>query len=90
VGELSHICQEIRDLTPSIKRFIEGDVQQGFVCPYEGRVWSSNGLVKEINELTSWVEHNEPERWAQLKFMKERWDRLNNNAMERWNKGYVH
>jgi len=32
------------------------------------------------------VERNEPERWAQSKFKKERWDRLNNNAIESWNK----
>ena len=32
------------------------------------------------------MERNEPERWAQSKFKKERWDRLNNNAIESWNK----
>ena len=36
-------------------------------------------------ELVEWVEKNEPERWVQSKFTKERWGRLNNNAIESWN-----
>ena len=31
------------------------------------------------------MERNEPERWAQAKFTKDRWARLNNNANESWN-----
>ena len=31
------------------------------------------------------MERNEPERWAQSKFKKDRWGRLNNNAIESWN-----
>ena len=33
-------------------------------------------------ELAQWVEKNEPERWAQSKFKKERWGRFNNNPVE--------
>jgi len=36
-------------------------------------------------ELALWVEKNEPQRWAQSKFKKERWGKLNNNPMESWN-----
>jgi len=36
-------------------------------------------------ELACWVEENEPERWVQLKFLKERWGKLNNNPIESWN-----
>ena len=31
------------------------------------------------------MEDNEPERWAQSKFTKERWGKLNNNPIESWN-----
>ena len=43
-------------------------------------------LRKFQRELAVWVEDNEPERWAQSKFLKDRWGRLNNNAIESWNK----
>ena len=36
-------------------------------------------------ELARWVEDNEPERWVQSKFTKERWGKLNNNPAESWN-----
>jgi len=42
-------------------------------------------LRKFKSELAVWVERNEPERWAQSKFNKDTWDRLNNNAIESWN-----
>jgi len=35
--------------------------------------------------LAVWVEKNEPERWAQSKFLKDRWGKLNNNPVEIWN-----
>jgi len=35
-------------------------------------------------ELAGWVERNEPEQWAQSKFKKDRWGRLNNNAIQSW------
>lgn len=34
------------------------------------------------HELAQWVEDNELERWAQSKFRKERWRKLNNNPIE--------
>ena len=36
-------------------------------------------------ELACWVEENEPERWVQSKFLKDRWRKLNNNPIESWN-----
>ena len=36
-------------------------------------------------ELAQWVEDNEPEYWAQSKFNKDRWGKLNNNPIESWN-----
>jgi len=33
-------------------------------------------------ELAHWVEDNESERWAQSKFSKERWGKMNNNPIE--------
>jgi len=42
-------------------------------------------LRKFKHELAVWVERNELERWVQAKFRKERWGRLNNNAIESWN-----
>jgi len=36
-------------------------------------------------ELARWVEDNEPESWAQSKFGKERWGKMNNNPIESWN-----
>jgi len=36
-------------------------------------------------KLALWVEKNKPQRWAQSKFKKERWVKLNNNPMESWN-----
>ena len=36
-------------------------------------------------QLAAWVKRNEPELWAQSKFTKERWGRLNNNVVESWN-----
>ena len=42
-------------------------------------------MRKFRRELAVWVERNEPERWAQLKFKKERWGRLDNNAIGSWN-----
>jgi len=41
-------------------------------------------LRKFKRELAMWVERNESERWVQAKFRKERWGRLNNNAIESW------
>ena len=42
-------------------------------------------LRKYKRELACWVEDNEPERWVQSKFLKERWGNLNNNPIESWN-----
>ena len=39
-------------------------------------------LRKYRQELASWIEENEPERWVQSKFIKERWGKLNNNPIE--------
>jgi len=39
-------------------------------------------LGKYKPQLVAWVERNELERWVQSKFTKERWGRLNNNAVE--------
>ena len=36
-------------------------------------------------ELARWVEDNELKRWAQSKFTKKRWGKLNNNPVESWN-----
>ena len=36
-------------------------------------------------ELGAWVDDNEPEQWAALKFGKEMWGRMNNNVIESWN-----
>ena len=36
-------------------------------------------------KLALWVEKKELERWAQSKFKKERWGKLNNNPIESWN-----
>ena len=42
-------------------------------------------LRKYKRELACWVEENEPERWVQSKFLKDRWRKLNNNPIESWN-----
>ena len=42
-------------------------------------------LKKFKRQLAEWVERNEPEQWAQLKFSKERWGKLSNNPAESWN-----
>ena len=42
-------------------------------------------IRKYKSQLAAWVKRNEPEQWAQSKFTKERWGRLNNNAVESWN-----
>jgi len=36
-------------------------------------------------ELALWVGKNEPQQWAQSKFKKARWGKLNNNPVESWN-----
>ena len=36
-------------------------------------------------ELAWWVEDNKLERWAQSKFTKERWEKINNTPIESWN-----
>jgi len=42
-----------------------------------------NDAMQELSvykpELAQWVNDNEPEQWAEAKFRKERWGRLNNN-----------
>ena len=48
-----------------------------------GQVLDELLLYKQ--ELARWVEDNEPERWVQSKFTKERWGKLNNNPVESWN-----
>jgi len=37
------------------------------------------------SELAKWVGDNEHEQWAEAKFRKERWGRLNSNVIESWN-----
>jgi len=47
-----------------------------------------NDAMQELRaymlELAQWVNDNdnEPEQWAEAKFKKECWDRLNNNVIE--------
>ena len=42
-------------------------------------------LRKFRRELAVWVERNDPHHWAQSKFSKDRWGKLNNNPIESWN-----
>jgi len=42
-------------------------------------------LRKFKRELAVWVERNDPQHWAQSKFKKEMWGKLNNNPIESWN-----
>ena len=48
-----------------------------------------NVVVQELKaykpESAQWINDNEPEQWAETKFRKERWGRLNNNVIESWN-----
>jgi len=44
-----------------------------------------DGAIEELRrykcELAIWVEKNEPKCWAQSKFPKDRWGKLNNNPV---------
>ena len=46
---------------------------------------ASEELRQCKRELARWVEDNELERWAQSKFTKEKWGKLNNNQIKSWN-----
>jgi len=47
-----------------------------------------NAAMQELRaskpELAQWVNDNEPKQWAEAKFRKEQWGRLNNNVIESW------
>ena len=49
---------------------------------YDG-AWEE--LRKFKRQLAEWVDGNKPEQWAQSKFSKDRWGKLNNNLVESWN-----
>jgi len=42
-------------------------------------------LSRYKRKLAVWIEKNELEWWAQSKFPKDRWGKLNNNPVEGWN-----
>ena len=85
-GALSCLCEEVRDLTISIKGFIEGDIERVTQALMRAEYGIAMDKLRKYNwDLATQVKHNEPKHWVAVKIHIKRRDRLNNNAMESWN-----